>query len=68
MHEVTQELDAGPILGQAAVAVAPGDTAGRLAARLLEREHVLYPAVLARFLADPVAARAAPMALFPQDA
>ena len=68
VHEVTQELDAGPILGQAAVAVTPGDTAATLAARLLEREHVLYPAVLARFLADPAAARAGPVALFPQDA
>lgn len=65
VHEVTGDLDAGPILGQAAVAVAPGDTPDTLAARVLEREHRLYPAALARWLADPAAARAAPIALFP---
>lgn len=49
VHEVTAELDAGPILGQARIAVQPGDTAETLAARVLEREHRLYPAVLRRF-------------------
>ena len=49
MHEVTAELDAGPILGQARVAVRPGDTAETLAARVLAMEHRLYPAVLRRF-------------------
>ena len=68
VHEVTGDLDAGPILGQAAVAVAPGDTPDRLAARLLAEEHRLYPAALARWLADPAAARAAPIALFPEGA
>ncbi len=51
VHEVTAELDAGPILGQARVPVLPGDTPGTLAARVLEQEHVLYPAVLRRFAA-----------------
>jgi phosphoribosylglycinamide formyltransferase-1 len=41
--------DAGPILGQARVAVQPGDTAETLAARVLVQEHRLYPAVLRRF-------------------
>lgn len=49
VHEVTAELDSGPILGQARVPVQPGDTAATLAARVLEAEHRLYPAVLARF-------------------
>ena len=49
VHEVTPELDAGPILGQARVAVLPGDTADTLAARVLVQEHRLYPQVLRRF-------------------
>ena len=51
VHEVTPELDAGPILGQAVIAVAAGDTPETLAARLLPLEHRLYPAVLRRFAA-----------------
>jgi phosphoribosylglycinamide formyltransferase-1 len=43
VHFVTPELDFGPIIAQAAVPVLPGDTAASLAARVLEREHVLYP-------------------------
>jgi phosphoribosylglycinamide formyltransferase-1 len=50
VHEVTPDLDAGPILGQARVPVLPGDTAESLAARVLEQEHRLYPAVLRRFV------------------
>ncbi|SFP56584.1 phosphoribosylglycinamide formyltransferase [Tranquillimonas alkanivorans] len=49
VHEVTAELDDGPILGQARVPVRPDDTAGTLAARVLTMEHRLYPAVLRRF-------------------
>ena len=51
VHEVTAELDAGPILGQARVPVLPGDTAETLAARVLAMEHRLYPAVLRRYAA-----------------
>lgn len=51
VHEVTADLDAGPILGQARVPVRPGDTAEMLAARVLVMEHRLYPAVLQRFAA-----------------
>lgn len=43
VHFVTPELDHGPIIAQAAVAVLPGDTEQTLAARVLSREHVLYP-------------------------
>ncbi len=49
VHEVTADLDAGPILGQARVPVVPGDTEDSLAARVLVQEHLLYPAVLRRF-------------------
>ncbi len=51
VHEVTAELDAGPILGQARVAIRPGDDEGSLADRVLAMEHRLYPAVLRRFAA-----------------
>ncbi|PTW51832.1 phosphoribosylglycinamide formyltransferase [Rhodovulum kholense] len=51
VHEVTAELDGGPILGQARVPVLPDDTADTLAARVLVQEHALYPAVLRRFAA-----------------
>ena len=49
VHEVTADLNAGPILGQARVQVLAGDTAESLAARILVQEHRLYPAVLRRF-------------------
>ena len=50
VHQVTAELDHGPILAQAVVPVQPGDTALKLAARVQAQEHVLYPkAVLAFF-------------------
>ncbi|MEC9432719.1 MAG: phosphoribosylglycinamide formyltransferase [Pseudomonadota bacterium] len=51
VHEVTAALDDGPILGQARVRIAPGDTPESLAARVLVQEHRLYPAVLTRFAA-----------------
>ncbi|WP_132247288.1 phosphoribosylglycinamide formyltransferase [Primorskyibacter sedentarius] len=51
VHEVTAELDGGPILGQARVPVNSGDTPDDLAARVLQMEHRLYPAVLRRFAA-----------------
>lgn len=51
VHEVTADLDAGPILGQARVPVLPGDTEDSLAARVLTLEHKLYPVVLRRFAA-----------------
>ena len=43
VHQVTNELDVGPILEQAVVPVLPGDTAEALAARVLAQEHVIYP-------------------------
>jgi phosphoribosylglycinamide formyltransferase-1 len=43
VHFVTEELDAGPIIVQAAVPVLADDTAAKLAARVLEQEHRIYP-------------------------
>jgi phosphoribosylglycinamide formyltransferase 1 len=50
VHEVTADLDAGPMLGQARVPVLPGDTEETLAARVLTQEHQLYRQVLRRFV------------------
>ena len=50
VHQVTAELDAGPIVDQAVVPVLPGDTPDTLAARVLAQEHVLYPRALVRLL------------------
>ena len=49
VHVVTEELDAGEVLGQAEVPVLPGDTPEALAARVLDAEHRLYPQVLKEF-------------------
>lgn len=51
VHFVNNELDAGPIIAQAAVPVVPGDTAETLGARVLEAEHKLYPHAL-RLIAE----------------
>ncbi len=59
VHLVTEGMDEGPILGQATVPVLPGDTPDSLAVRVLAEEHVLYPAVLARHLAQMAAVPAA---------
>jgi phosphoribosylglycinamide formyltransferase 1 len=50
VHFVTAELDHGPIVAQAAVPVLPGDDAAKLAARVLEQEHVIYPRAVRWFL------------------
>ncbi|MEM8793753.1 MAG: phosphoribosylglycinamide formyltransferase [Pseudomonadota bacterium] len=64
VHLVTEELDSGPILGQAVVQVKAGDTPERLAARVLRQEHRLYPKVLNAFVAEPERLRAAPLSIF----
>jgi len=46
VHLVTQAMDEGPILAQAAVPVLPGDTADVLADRVLAQEHAIYPLAL----------------------
>ena len=50
VHLVTEGMDEGPILGQAAVPVLSGDTPDQLGARVLTQEHKLYPTVLRHFL------------------
>ena len=49
VHFVTEGMDEGPIIAQAAVPVLPGDTADTLAARVLTVEHRVYPAALRLF-------------------
>ncbi len=51
VHFVVPEMDSGPIIAQAAVAVQSGDTEAALAARVLEVEHQIYPLAL-KLLAD----------------
>lgn len=46
VHFVREEMDAGPIINQAAVPVHPDDTPDSLAARVLEAEHRIYPDAL----------------------
>jgi phosphoribosylglycinamide formyltransferase 1 len=46
VHYVVPEVDAGPIIAQAAVPVLDGDTPDTLAARVLAAEHRLYPLAL----------------------
>ena len=50
VHEVTAELDHGPILAQAVVPVLADDTPDALAARVLTQEHRIYPQAVADFL------------------
>lgn len=52
VHFVTDELDGGPIIIQAAVPVLAGDDPASLAARVLEREHQIYPRAARWFLED----------------
>jgi phosphoribosylglycinamide formyltransferase-1 len=50
VHQVTVELDHGPILAQAVVPVLAQDTADDLAARVLSQEHLIYPQAIADLL------------------
>lgn len=49
VHFVTSELDGGPVIIQARVPVLPDDDVKRLAARVLEQEHRIYPLVIRWF-------------------
>lgn len=51
VHFVRVEMDAGPIIIQAAVPILAGDDSERLAARILEKEHIAYPLAL-RLIAE----------------
>ncbi len=46
VHWVTQQMDEGPIVAQAAVPVLPEDTEDTLGARVLAQEHIIYPLAL----------------------
>jgi phosphoribosylglycinamide formyltransferase 1 len=52
VHFVSEDLDAGPIVIQAAVPVLAGDSAAALAARVLEQEHRIYPRAARWFLEE----------------
>lgn len=56
VHLVTEELDAGEVLGSAEVAIEPGDTPQSLARRVLAAEHRLYPRILGEFVTRELAA------------
>ncbi|MEO1576305.1 MAG: formyltransferase family protein, partial [Pseudomonadota bacterium] len=47
VHFVTETLDGGPVIAQARVAIAPGDTEATLRERTQRAEHALYPRVVA---------------------
>jgi phosphoribosylglycinamide formyltransferase-1 len=50
VHQVTAELDHGPILAQAAVPVLPGDSPESLAARVRAAEHQIFPQAVREWL------------------
>src|SRR5439155_26769877 len=50
VHFVTPQVDHGPIIAQAAIAVRARDTEATLAARVLEQEHRIYPLAIRWFV------------------
>lgn len=52
VHVVTEDLDDGPIVDQVAVRVKDDDTEDELSARILEREHELYPRAIQKFIEE----------------
>lgn len=54
VHFVTPELDGGPIIAQAIVPVLPDDDEDRLADRVLEQEHRIYPRVVRLIVEDKI--------------
>jgi phosphoribosylglycinamide formyltransferase-1 len=52
VHFVTPDLDAGPIVIQAAVPVLANDTVETLSKRVLAQEHIVYPRAIKWFLED----------------
>ncbi|GGE71735.1 phosphoribosylglycinamide formyltransferase [Streptosporangium jomthongense] len=49
IHFVTEELDGGPVIAQAEISVAAGDTSETLAEKVQQKEHLLYPIVVRWF-------------------
>ena len=54
VHLVTAELDGGAVLARAQVAVRPDDNAESLAARVLVKEHILYPLVIGALVSGAI--------------
>jgi len=52
VHVALLEMDTGPILAQASVAIRPGDTEGTLHERIKSVERTLYPATIRAFIDD----------------
>ena len=52
VHQITKELDNGPILGQVIIKIAKNTTAEKLKGDLLPKEHLLYKKVLREFLKE----------------
>ena len=50
VHQVTVDVDHGPILAQAVVPIVAGDTAATLAVRVLTQEHLIYPQAIRELL------------------
>lgn len=50
VHFVVQDIDAGPIVDQAIVAISPTDTEETLSQKILDKEHCLYPTAIAAVL------------------
>ncbi len=57
VHFVTEQLDGGPVILQAAIPVLPQDTEQELAKRLLGKEHLIYPQVIQWWIEGRVALR-----------
>lgn len=55
VHFVTEEVDAGPVIIQAAVPVLPEDTPTMLAERVLEQEHRILPEAIRWFVQGELA-------------
>jgi phosphoribosylglycinamide formyltransferase-1 len=55
VHFVTEEVDGGPVIVQAAVPVLPGDSPAILAARVLEQEHRILPDAIRWFIEGELA-------------
>ena len=54
VHLVDEEYDRGPVIAQAEVPVLSDDTPDTLAARILEREHLLYPQTIQRIASSDI--------------
>ena len=68
VHFVSEQLDHGPIIVQAAVPVRPGDTPDLLAARVLRQEHVVYPCAVRWFLDERLVVRDGVVSVIGNDA